>query len=80
MAKRYHESSYEKKMMKKAGGMINDDRSAQANLPRNVIQKNFGMPGYGMPREYIDDLYKGVEKQMQEDTMGFKKVFKPSKY
>jgi hypothetical protein len=38
------------------------------------------MPGYGMPREYIDDLYKGVEKQMQEDTMGFKKVFKPSKY
>jgi hypothetical protein len=77
--KKYHESRSERKLMKKAGGMISEDRSAPALLPRNVMEKNYVSGDYGVGG-YIDDLYQGVTKQMQEDSMDFKKVFKPSKY
>lgn len=79
MAKRYYESKSERSMMKKAGEMINEDRNAPALLPQYVIEKDYGYAG-GMEHGYMDDLYMGVSKQMQEDRIDFKKVLKPSKY
>ena len=76
MAKRYHS---DKKMMKKMGGMISEDHSATALLPTHVMQKEYGKREYPM-KGYMDDLYKGVTRQLDEDARDMKKLTKPSKY
>lgn len=78
MAKRrYHDNG--KPMSGRAGGMINDDRSAPCNLPRNVMEKEYGYYPTS-PLGMIDDLYSGVERQLNEDHRDAEKVFKPKKY
>ncbi len=77
MAKRYHNST--KPMHHRSGGMINDDMSAPCLLPRNVMEKEYGYYPTS-PLGAIDDLYTGVEKQLNEDVRDAGKVFKPGKY
>lgn len=76
MAKRYNDS---KKMMKKMGSMISDKSGAMANLPTEVMMKQYEGHAEGM-EGYMDDLYKGVQRQMKEDASDFKRLTRPGKY
>ena len=76
MAKKYYGS------MRKSG-MISDDYSAPAMLPKGVIEKAYD-ESYGAMSGYtggtIPDLYSGVSKQLKEDVAGLRKVMGPSKF
>ncbi len=61
-------------------GMLHDDRNAPCNLPRNVIQREYPMPGAVMAQGKIGNLYTGVEQMMYEDTKEMGKIFRPRKY
>lgn len=78
MAKRYH-SSDPRKMMKQDGGMIHDDWSAPALLPRQVIDKEWPAR-HQYSGGYVDDLFMGVSKQLSEDASDLKRIMKPKKY
>lgn len=86
MAKRHHDKMHSKKHHgpmhheRHSGGMINDDMSAPALLPQHVIEKYYPAGHqYGM-NMMVDDLFDGVQKQMHEDAMDFKKAYSPKKY
>ncbi len=59
--------------------MIDDDRSATANLPRMIKQEMYDN-AYQSFGHYGEDLYGGVEMRLKEDKAGMNKIFKPSKY
>lgn len=63
MAKKYYGNK---------GGMISSDQSAQANLPQNVVMKNYPEIGYGMD-EKLDDTIYGVDQQINSDMKGGKR-------
>ena len=71
MAKRYksmpmHEPS-ERGMEARAGGMISEDRSAIANMPQNVVYKEY--PAYGVYlNQNLDDTMAGIQKQQSGDV------------
>ena len=62
MAKRYHSS--QTRMERE--GMIREDRSAPANLPQEVVHKNYPKGSYGL-RGNLDDTIRGVDNQLYED-------------
>jgi hypothetical protein len=71
MAKRHydeHYAGYEGRRMEemREGGMINEDRSAIANMPQEVMMKPYPKTGPYMP-ENLDDTIRGVDKQMDMD-------------
>jgi hypothetical protein len=76
MAKKYYS---DKKMMSKAGGMINDDMSAPCLLPREVMDKEWPK-GASYNMSMVDDLFDGVQKQMSKDSSDFRKEMGPEKY
>jgi hypothetical protein len=84
MAKRYHKSKRMEDSYNDRGrasgnyGMLHEDPSAPALLPRNVMQKYYGNPHYSAP-ESAPDLYMGVERMLEADNRDFKKAFKLSK-
>lgn len=50
-------------------GMISEDKSACANMPQQVIYREW--PKAGHYADYnLDDTIKGVDKQMNEDGSG----------
>ena len=61
-------------------GMIKDDRSAPCNLPTHVIDKYWAPKIYAMSGKVPSDLYRGVEKQLHEDTGDFRREFAAKKY
>lgn len=67
-----------KSLEKNEGSMINEDMSAPALLPRNVIDKYWEeTPSY---MQHIElDLFRGVEKQMKKDRSDFSREFFPHK-
>jgi hypothetical protein len=75
------ESDYEnsRHMMARDGGMIREDRSAPSNLPREVMDK-YWPKAHNYNAGYVDDLFRGVEKQMNEDYMDIKIETHPRKY
>ena len=60
-------------------GMIREDRSKIANLPQEVMFKEYPKAGPYLP-EGLDDSIRSVDYQMDEDDRGRMKVEKPHKY
>lgn len=58
--------------------MISEDHNAVANLPQQVIQKEWPKGGWYTP-ENQDDTIRGVNEQMNRDGAGVKKNWKPRK-
>lgn len=71
VAKMYQSSSHD-------GVLIKEDRSKHANLPTEVIMRNYADTGYPMD-ERMEDTYNAVERQLAQDAAGLRKAFKPSK-
>jgi hypothetical protein len=68
-----------RRMMARDGGMIREDMSAPALLPRHVIDEYWSAaPNYNMG--YVEDLYDGAQKQMHEDYADMRREAKPGKY
>jgi hypothetical protein len=74
MAKRHYVSdgayageSARKRMEKHDGGMINDDMSAVANLPQEVMYKPWPSQDMYLPEDLRDDI-KSVDDQMNMDN------------
>ena len=66
-------SKYEDSMM------IREDRSAPANLPQNVVHKDYPKGGYGLNGRLDDTIY-GVDKQISDDARKMKSEYSPDKY
>lgn len=72
--KRYYDSG---KSM--GDGMIKEDRSAIANLPQQVIMKQYPESPYG--NDYgLNDNIRGIDVQMSEDKVKPKKGNYPNKW
>ena len=79
---RMDESSGMKNKMEKEfydSGMIRADRSAVANLPQEVIMREYpkGNYGYGVS---LDDTASGIDKQIKDDSKEMKRDAYPEKY
>ncbi len=73
MAKRHHVSqgayageAARKSMERHDGGMINDDRSAVANMPQGVMYKPWPTEDMYMPENLRDDI-RSVDEQTNAD-------------
>ena len=60
-------------------GMISEDMSAPANLPRNVVER-YWPEGHHYMEGQVPDLFMGVQKQLNEDGMDLRREMKPKKY
>jgi hypothetical protein len=60
-------------------GMISEDKSACANLPQHVIQKEWPKPGYYADYD-LDDTIRGINEQENADGSGMKRHRSKSKY
>jgi hypothetical protein len=60
-------------------GMINEDRSAIANMPQGVMMKEYPKDRDYMPED-LDDTIRGVDSQMDMDNRKRKQHFRPHKY
>lgn len=60
-------------------GMIREDHNAVANLPQEVMMKEYPKTGPYMP-EYLDDTIRGIDWQMDEDDRKRTDTFNPHKY
>ncbi len=83
MAKRYYSGSYEgrvdsERTQKHDGSMISEDRSAIANMPQNVIMKDWSDKETYMPED-IDDTIRGIDEQIREDNGKRSKHLSPRK-
>ena len=73
--------SYRSHHMKGRGyGMISDDMSAPALLPRQIIDREYPKMDYVMGQGQIGSLFSGEQEMMAEDRHEMKKIFKPRKY
>jgi hypothetical protein len=81
--KRFHEEYAgmdERRMQERAdGAMLNEDHSAMANMPQQVIMREYPRLG-GWTPENLDDTGRGVDRQIDADNAGKMKHFKPHKY
>jgi hypothetical protein len=66
-------------MMERHRSMIGDDRNAPANLPQRVIDEYWPKSTYNN-MGYVDDLFYGVNKQLNRDNDDFGRVMSPKKY
>ena len=76
MAKKRYYSEMSEKM---EGGMISKDMTKIANMPQEVIMKEY--PRIGFSSRYIagDDIYE-IDRQMKKDDSGMRKNMQPEKY
>ena len=76
MAKRYYDSS-----SVKDSGMIKEAKGSLANLPQNVIMKEYPKARY-MNYSSLDDTMRVVDHQMNSDASGpkIKRGAYPEKY
>lgn len=86
MAKKYHGRSkmytgYDngRSMEKRDSGMLSEDRSAVANLPQDVIVKQYPRCPYGLD-SYLDDTMSGIDKQIGSDDGAARRNRSKSKY
>jgi len=82
--KRYHEGNYEgrderRRMEREDGDMINEDHNAIANLPKEVIMKEYPRYGKGAS-EGLDDTMRGIDHQIDSDEREEKRDKYPEKY
>ena len=78
MAKKYYNNddlysnqSSRNKMESSDAGMISEDRSAFANLPQQVIMKEYPKCSYDSYE--LNDNIKGIDTQIRGDVMGGKR-------
>ena len=76
MAKKYYSNE-----RTQDSGMISEDRGAIANLPQNVIMKNYAASSY-MTYSPLDDTIRVIEVQTKDDATGkgIKKGKMPEKW
>jgi hypothetical protein len=80
--KRYYDGgNYDGMDMRRAqerrdGDMITEDRSAIANLPQNVIMREY--PRHNYMSFDLDDSIRGVDKLMNENMKSYKKGSSPA--
>lgn len=67
---RYQDSSY---------GMINDNKSARANLPQEVIMKDYSSEGMALPENYPGYGPSVIDRQLSSDTAKIKSIMDPRK-
>ncbi len=88
MPKRYHtgEEFYasmdsRRALEKKDSGMISEDHSAMANMPQNVIMRQYAQTDYAMYPK-LDDTITGIDYQIDKDARGktIKRGENPEKY
>lgn len=88
MAKRYHSGMkkmdaggyYDARRQEEAGfGMINEDHSAVANLPKDVMIKPYPECPYGMDSS-LDDTIRGIDRQIGTDDSVARRHRSKSKY
>lgn len=60
-------------------GMIKEDRSAVANLPRDVMIKPFPHCPYGLESS-LDDTIRGIDRQIGADDSAARRNRSKSKY
>ncbi len=82
--KRYYDGHYagmdsRKSMEGNDSGMISSDYSSMANMPYNVIMKEYPKYGYGS-YEGLNDTSRGIDYQMMQDSKKKKKETFPEKY
>lgn len=68
MAKRYYKES----------SMISKDMSAMANMPQNVVMREYPKVDYSMYG--LNDTISGIDAQMKGDNKGKKKGSTTNKY
>jgi hypothetical protein len=81
MAKRRYSSmkdNAEERIMR-TGGMISEDHSAFANLPQEVIMKEYKKPDY-TDFDNLDDTITGIDRQIDADVMQARRHKSKSKY
>lgn len=64
---------------RRASGMISEDRSAIANLPQNVIMREYPRVDYAR-QEGLNDNILGIDVQMYDDARHKKGKKYPQKY
>lgn len=81
MAKKRFYKKSQQQMQKLDSEMISEDRSAVANLPQGVIQKDWPRTTYYNHRDLgAEDNVRGIDRQMDEDTNGASKHRSKRKY
>ena len=85
-AKRHYSGSYEgvndrRRQEMEDGGMISEDRSAIANMPQDVMIKEYPKSDDYMndTDSRMDDTIRGVDRQMGEDKSKRNKHLDPKK-
>ena len=61
-----------------SGSMIKNDNSKIANMPQDVVMKQYPYPG--MLEESYEDTIDGIDQQMAENGSGLKKQYAPHKW
>lgn len=83
MAKKYHgkmkKDAAEARVMRD-GNMINEDHSAMANLPQNVMIKAYKKPDYTDFDSIVNDTISGIDSQIDGDVTQARKHRSRSKY
>ena len=69
MAKRYYDSN----------GMISSNKSERANLPQEVIMKDYSSEGSALPENYPGYGASVVDNQLREDSSKIKSIINPRK-
>lgn len=77
--KRFYKKESQQMMEKRDAGMIHEDHSACANLPQQVIQKEWPRTTYFNHSE-LNDTISGIDRQMDTDTNGASRHRSKSKY
>ncbi len=66
-------------MYHKDSGMISEDHSSFANLPQNVMMKEYPRFMYGLD-PYLNDTSSGIDDQIYDDMHQMKRYESKSKY
>lgn len=75
--KRYYKPEMERRFNEE--GMIREDRSAIANLPQNVIMREYPRYGNGYEGGMLNDKLSGIDRQMEMDDNQMMRRVKPKK-
>lgn len=88
MAKKYHQSrrdrrdesvGMDKRLHDNDSGMIKEDHSCIANLPQEVMMKEYPKFMYGLD-PYLNDTQSGIDSQIYDDMKQMKRHKSKTKY